>query len=100
MVGRRPLVLLLAFAADVPAMFQRPPQHDDTYSMGRGDTELFTPEPVCRREREDGTLMLIAKTTADTSSEKGKVDSRDVIVPFRGEPGFGKPTTLAVYVDE
>lgn len=65
-------------------MFQRPPQDDDAHSMGRGDTELFTPKPVCRREGEDGTLMLIAKATADTSSEKGKVDSRNVSVPFGG----------------
>ena len=99
MVGRRPLVLLLAFAADVPAMFQRAPQHDDPYSIGRGDTELFTPEQVCRREREDSTLVLISKTTANTSNEKGKVDSRHIFVPFWGEPGFGEPPTLSVYID-
>lgn len=67
--------------------------------MGRCGTKLFTPEPVCRRKREDGTLVPFAKTVAYASGQNGKVDLRDVFIAFRGEPGSGETPALTIYVD-
>ena len=62
--------------------------------MGRCGTKLFTLEPVCRRKREDGTLVPFAETLAYASGQNGKVDLRDVSIPFGGNPILAKPPPL------
>jgi len=67
--------------------------------MGRCGTKLFTLEPVCRRKREDGTLVPFAETLAYASGQNGKVDLRDVSIPFRGKSDSGETSALTIYVD-